>query len=117
MTLSCLLIPADDDAPVRTIDVEHTWQAMAKTVGGDYIERVRCALTPHEGVVLVVDEEFLYRDHQTRNRRASLLYGGVIRGDALLVAERLMDGPDPGIDFVTLDQEKADHIMSMLPFS
>lgn len=101
--MKAVRIPVDRDLPVVLIDVNNGWQAMAKAIGGscEYIERVKCVLTPTWNLVMVVDEEGIYHEDQKPNYRAGYLYPfSDINGDVLVMAE---DWVGDGRDFVDLE--------------
>ena len=82
-----LLLPADADQPVRTIQVRpDNTRDMAKLIGCQWIELVR---TPIENVAMIVNEEGLLADKRL-NMLASTLYPGPIVGDVLLLG---LEGP------------------------
>lgn len=82
-----LLLPADADQPVRTIQVRpDNTRDMAKLIGCQYVELV---LTPIESVAMIVNEEGLLGDKRL-NMLASTLYPGPIMGDVLLLG---LEGP------------------------
>lgn len=85
-----LLIPADIIDPITYVHFpDGDFRAMAKMVGGQYIERVRIS----ETMSLAVDDEGLIRGAHV-NPRASLMYGirqhgQPICGPALLGIEEM----------------------------
>lgn len=102
-------IPADTEQPIHLVEVEKDWQQLAAAIGGPchYIERFKCPLTPVHGLVGVLDEDGQFNG-QPDNPRAWELYplqGYVLKGDVLVMAERLdplegadfVDLPDPGV--------------------
>ena len=100
--LRALLLPVDG-TPLRVVDVEHDWAAMAQVIGGDYVEHVR---TRVRGVALMVDEEGALRDDRVLNFRATRLYPGRIFGAALVLAEvDTVEGRD--VASLTADQQQA----------
>ena len=82
-----LLLPADADQPVRTIQVRpDNTRDMAKLIGCQYVEFI---LPPIENVAMIVNEEGLLADKRL-NMLASTLYPGPIVGDVLLLG---LEGP------------------------
>lgn len=82
-----LLLPADADQPVQTIQVRpDNTRDMAKLIGCQYVELV---LTPIESVAMIVNEEGLLADKRL-NMLASALYPGPVMGDVLLLG---LEGP------------------------
>jgi hypothetical protein len=93
-------IPHDPQQQMSLINVTG-WKSMADAIGEgcEYIERVNCTLTPDYRMVMVVDEDGLYRG-QHPNPRGQMLYPfSPIVGTVLVMTEG--DTPD-GVDFVDL---------------
>lgn len=105
--LRALLLPAGGDLP-RRVDVEHDWAAMAKVVGGNYIEHVRTRIP---GVALIVDEEGALRSDRVLNPRAMGLYPGCIYGAALVLSE--VDTPE-GRDVASLTFAHARQVLDIV---
>jgi len=107
--MRAIKIPVDHTEPIAVVDVGHDWRSMAQAIGGpcEYIERVRCPLTPEHNLVLAVDENGLF-DGQPVNDRAWPLYpvpGYQLHGTVLVLQEGLTS---EGIDFMDLtDPEQA----------
>ena len=106
-TLQALLLPVDG-TPLRVVDVEHDWAAMAQVIGGDYVEHVR---TRVRGVALMVDEEGALRDDRVLNFRAMRLYPGRIYGAALVVSE--VDTPE-GRDVASLSFDHWEQVVDVI---
>lgn len=93
-------VPHNPNDPIAIVEVGHGWQTMAAAIGGgcQYIERVRCPLTPKFGLVMVVDEDGQMNQNQPNNLRAWPLYPTstyILAGDVLVMAEGMTDdGPD-----------------------
>lgn len=79
-----MLVPAGEDKP-QLIQLDEDWQAMARVIGCEYVERVR---TPIENLVIYCDEEFLLKSPVPEpNRVGFVLYPGPIHGNVLLCKE------------------------------
>ena len=107
-TLRALLLPAGGDGLPRRVDVERDWAAMAKVVGGNYIEHVRTRIP---GVALIVDEEGALRSDRVLNPRAMGLYPGCIYGAALVFSE--VDTPE-GRDVASLSFAHARQVLDIV---
>lgn len=82
-----LLLPADADQPVRTIQVRpDNTRDMAKLIGCQYVEFI---LTPIENVAMIANEEGRLGGKRL-NMLASTLYPSPIMGDVLLLG---LEGP------------------------
>ena len=105
--LRALLLPVDG-TPLRVVDVEHDWSAMAKVIGGNYVEHVR---TQIPGVALIVDEEGALRSDRVLNRLALGLYPGRIFGAALVLSE--VDTPE-GRDVASLSFDHWEQVVDVI---
>ena len=107
--MKAIKIPHDRPQQIEIIEVRHAWQAMAEAIGGgcEYIEEVKCELTPKYGWVMVVDEDGLGRGQQ-QNPRAQLLYPfSPIVGDVLICNSGwVADGRD-FVDFENAEEALA----------
>lgn len=106
-SLQAVLLPVDG-TPLRVVDVEHDWSAMAKVIGGDYVEHVR---TQIPGVALIVDEEGALRSDRVLNRLALGLYPGRIFGAALVLSE--VDTPE-GRDVASLSFDHWEQVADVI---
>lgn len=96
--------------PATEVEVAPGWRALANVIESEGIEVVRPrafgARDINEGYpVLVVDDEGA-RNGSDINVGASLIYGGPIYGEALVLGEALVDGGEDGFepDLVGLDK-------------
>lgn len=103
--MKAVVIPVEQGARIEVVDVGHDWQDFAAAIGEpcEYIELVRCPLTPDYSLVLIVDENGLF-DGQKPNHRAWSLYpvpGAQLHGTVLVMQEG--DTPE-GRDLVDLKE-------------
>lgn len=82
--------------PAEEIEVGDSWHSIAPAIEAELIEVVRpTGFGPRDlstgYPVLVVDEEGALRPGRTLNAGASLIYGGAIYGQALVIGEGMVD--------------------------
>ena len=123
-----IVIPADNNMPVREVSIKQTGDALRELLGGNYFEHVRIGnfLTrppvAFEDVAMWVDEDGIAHG-LSQNDRASILYGVTVHGqgiygDAVLTGEEF--DPEEGRDIASLQEPYADrrfwaaHFMRMV---
>lgn len=106
--MRAIKVPADPNQRIEVVTAGPDFHALARIIGRgcEYIEEVKCTLTPEYGYVMVVDEDGLAHD-QPHNKRAQFLYPfSRIVGDVLVCNTGWVDD---GRDFV--DFEDTDHAL------
>lgn len=101
----------DPDGTVAEVTIDEDWQAIAKVIGSQWIERVHTSV---DGVIMYVDEEG-WMNKKVANLLVDFLYAGIILGPAFIIAEAPDD--DGELAEVSLSPEQLEATLGKISLS